>query len=346
VEIQRCSQSVLDNWRAAFVHVCQSRKTHPSNADIWDLRFHWGRMGDVMLKHVLCGTYRLSPMLVVGRGSESQPLWTSRDAVVLKFLALELQAVLPAHSLCSHVKGHGGVYGSVFRVGEVLRRGSMKFVFRTDIRGYYENIRKTSVMDLGRRYIDSPAYLRLYSQYVHYSVESKGLIYTPRQGICRGCSLSPMIGASLLWHMDQHYEAACSPDFFYTRYMDDFLFLSTKRWPLRRAIAWLCEQFSADGFQRHPDKTTVGRIDKGFDWLGGWFSPDGCDVSPRSRAAFQARLVERAQRHRRYHVSEHEIEVRLEAYKHRRLQWQQSFLKHARGEIFQQMDDTPLGHEW
>lgn len=96
------------------------------------------------------------------------------------------------------------------------------------------------------------------------------------------CALSPLIGASILWHIDDHFEQKCSPRFYYTRYMDDFLILSEQRWSVKRSIAWLYTQIHYEGYSLHPDKTTTGRLDQGFDWLGVWFSPHGKCIAPRA----------------------------------------------------------------
>ncbi|EGR8150913.1 hypothetical protein I4Y90_004725 [Salmonella enterica subsp. enterica serovar Adelaide] len=77
----------------------------------------------------------------------------------------------------------------------------------------------------------------------------------------------------------------------YARYMDDFLILSPTRWPLRRAVRMLNRHFAQAGFEQHPDKTFIGRVEKGFDWMGFWFTEKGCDgVAPRALQHFKDRL--------------------------------------------------------
>ncbi|MBC3252452.1 hypothetical protein H8I91_19495 [Serratia fonticola] len=71
---------------------------------------------------------------------------------------------------------------------------------------------------------------------------------------------------------------------FYTRYMDNFLFLTPKRWPLRRAIKYLYGFFELGGFERHSDKARIGKIEHGFDWLGVWFTPTKTTIVPRALA--------------------------------------------------------------
>ena len=44
--------------------------------------------------------------------------------------------------------------------------------------------------------------------------------------------------------------------------------------------------------EKHPDKTFIGRISRGFDFLGYWFSPAGLGVAPKT----MERCVERVSR--------------------------------------------------
>lgn len=53
------------------------------------------------------------------------------------------------------------------------------------------------------------------------------------------CALSPLIGGSLLYHIDQSFREMNPDNVFYVRYMDDFLLLTRTRWQLRRGIAQL-----------------------------------------------------------------------------------------------------------
>ncbi|EAN0642553.1 hypothetical protein EDY93_24885 [Salmonella enterica] len=73
--------------------------------------------------------------------------------------------------------------------------------------------------------------------------------------------------------------------------MDDFLILSPTRWHLRQAVRMLNRHFAQAGFEQHPDKTFIGRVEKGFDWMGFWFTEKGGDgVAPRALQHFKDRL--------------------------------------------------------
>ncbi|GAG33725.1 unnamed protein product, partial [marine sediment metagenome] len=57
------------------------------------------------------------------------------------------------------------------------------------------------------------------------------------------------------------------------RYMDDFIILSKTRWHLRKAISRLNEVISSLKLTLHPEKKFIGKINKGFDFLGYQFKP-------------------------------------------------------------------------
>lgn len=66
---------------------------------------------------------------------------------------------------------------------------------------------------------------------------------------------------------------------FYARFMDDWVILAPTRWKLRQAIKAVNEVMFELRVVQHPDKTFIGRIARGFDFLGYWFSPDGLSIA-------------------------------------------------------------------
>jgi len=67
---------------------------------------------------------------------------------------------------------------------------------------------------------------------------------------------------------------------------------SPTRWRLRKAVKAVNEMLGALRLEKHPDKTFIGRIEKGFDFLGFYFSRSGLRVA----MATVERFVERAAR--------------------------------------------------
>ena len=63
-------------------------------------------------------------------------------------------------------------------------------------------------------------------------------------------------------------EALAGPDLFYARFMDDWVVLATTRWKLRAAVKRANLVLADLKVEKHPDKTFVSRIERGFNFLG------------------------------------------------------------------------------
>jgi RNA-directed DNA polymerase len=75
--------------------------------------------------------------------------------------------------------------------------------------------------------------------------------------------LSPLLGALYLQVLDERLGQG---EAYYVRYMDDILVLTRTRWQLRRAVRTLNRTFAELKLSQHPDKTFIGRIERGFDF--------------------------------------------------------------------------------
>lgn len=307
------------DWLAAYVWLKARRRHAPPNADVWHLRFHWPQQGEALYQQVCSGNYHLQPMQLHRYHDSRWVQWCAQDALVLKWVALQVEKRLPMHERCAHIKGRGGGRQSVREVWQALASGHYPFVYRTDIRGYYRHIRKEQLLSIVRQYISDPVLSDLTEQYLYYSVEDGGEIFTPGHGICRGCALSPLMGAALLYHVDSHF--AASQGIFYARYMDDFVLLTRTRWQLRRCVKQLHEFFNLGGFETHPDKTQLGRIEHGFDWLGVWFTPEGTTIAPRALENYRVQRLRLYEQARRRGLSATEASERVQAYEVRWNRW-------------------------
>ena len=271
----------------AFDWLCQRRRHFPPNADVWHLRFHWAQEKVDLCKLLHKRRYQLSPLQKVQKADgEVIHLWSARDALVLKALSMVLAKVLPISPACTHVKGHGGLKSTVRSVYDKLPRYS--FVLRTDVKGYYASIDHFLLMEQLAKYIEDKFILNLLWQYLHRMVERGGWYREIKQGISRGCPLSPLIGAFFLTSLDNKFQ---QDGLFYVRYMDDILVLAPTRWKLRRAVKVLNETFTVLQLEKHPDKTFIGRIEKGFDFLGYHLSPKGLSPACKTVENFIARAT-------------------------------------------------------
>jgi RNA-directed DNA polymerase len=73
--------------------------------------------------------------------------------------------------------------------------------------------------------------------------------------------------------------------------MDDWVVLAPTRWKLRQAIKIINQTLNELKVEKHPDKTFIGRIERGFDFLGYRFSPRGLSIAPQTKERFKARMA-------------------------------------------------------
>ncbi len=223
------SDAVLD---AAYAWLFHRRRDYPVDADVWSFRWHWPGEKRRIRTDLLAGDFRfgLLDRITLKVGSNID-LWSARDALVLKALAIVLADVLPVSPCCTHVKGHGGATAAVRQVMAGL--GDNRFVLRTDVKSYYASIDHVLLMDRLARHIDDRATLNLLGQYMRRTAERGGSFWDHERGISLGCPLSPLMGAFFLDELDRRMERT---GLFYVRFMDDILVLAPTRWKLRRAV--------------------------------------------------------------------------------------------------------------
>jgi len=136
-----------------------------------------------------------------------------------------------------------------------------------------------------------------------------------------------LLAALHLYEFDKLWDK--HPSLWYVRYMDDIVILSSGRWPLRKAVSMLQTWLTGQGFQLHPDKTFIGRISKGFDWMGAWLSSAGvAKIAPRAINNHHNVL------HRLYEQTRHlpalRQQLRVEQYLVRWNRWAESLLGQRR----------------
>ena len=302
------SEAVLDQ---AYAWLCQRRRAFPPDADVWALRRHWQRERPRLCAELLAGTYRCAVLSrVTLKSGEEIAFWSARDALVLKALTVVLAQRLPLSPRCTYLKDHGGSKGAL---REVLRHlDAHRFVLCTDIRHYYASIEHDLVLDRLAGCLQDGRVLNLVAQYLKRTAERGGLFWDSHTGIALGCPLSPLIGAFFLHDLDQALQRL---GLFFARFMDDVLVLAPTRWKLRRAVQVLNRTLAGLHLEKHPAKTFIGRIDRGFDFLGYHLAPGRLSLARSTIEAF----VERA--HQLYEQEPGGSAVRLGAYARRWVAW-------------------------
>jgi RNA-directed DNA polymerase len=140
--------------------LCKQRKHFPVNSDVWHCRFHWDSIKPTLKRDLSSNRFTFQPLQKITKASgEVIHLWTSIDSVVLKLLSLVLSHYLPSSKLCTHLKGHGGSKQTVTLIqGEITNN---TFVFRTDVKSYYESINHEILLDKLSVYIKDKMVMNL-----------------------------------------------------------------------------------------------------------------------------------------------------------------------------------------
>jgi hypothetical protein len=276
-----------DVLEEAFAWLCERRKHHHYNSDVWQVRRWWEEKKALVQAQLLAGTYRFRELRRIRGRERVTEYWASLDALVLKAVAIVLTPLLQPHlsSRCFHLAGTGGGKAAVREVAAHLEENT--FVFRTDVKGYYASINHEILLELVRQFVPDAAVLELIDGYLRRVVAEDGVYEEISQGISLGCPLSPLMGALFLKPLD---DLMGRMGLFYVRFMDDWVILAPTRWKLRGAVRAVQELMGELKLVLHPDKTFIGRISRGFDFLGYWFTPEGLGIASKSVERFAERV--------------------------------------------------------
>ena len=283
---------VLTYLDAAYEHICHAKKEAHPNHDTWSIRFDWDQEKQSLCQKLLAGSYYFSASKAYKVGNHSISVWHSLDSVVTTALSLFLQDWLyPKIGVidqCYHLKGKG-IKAAVKTVRQLTKKYT--YTFKTDIKSYYASIDRHLVQAIFCRWIKDRRILSLLWQYCDRIEDVNGCLVSQTQGIPKGGPLSIVIGTIYLVDLDQISRTA---DTQYIRYMDDIILLSHSRHRLRQLIKQVYKVLDALGLKLAAAKTFIGRVNKGFDFLG-YHIGSSFDSVAMSQVS-QQRLKERVQR--------------------------------------------------
>ena len=223
-------------------------------------------------QQLLCGSYQLS-IVNIYRNKEGEYFsrWTSKDAVVLKAISL----VISEYNLSDgkikayHLKGTGGLKGGIRAIRDKV--GDYKYAMETDVADFYGSMDHEILFDECKEIIKDKRILRIIRQYMNRLEICDGNYQLITRGICRGCPLSPIMRGIILKSLDKRVNERYG----YVRYMDDWVILTKTRGQLREVVKLVHELMARLKFKLAIAKTYIGKISKGFDFLGYRFDSRG-----------------------------------------------------------------------
>jgi group II intron reverse transcriptase/maturase len=211
------------------------------------------------------------------------------DKVVGKGVSRILGAIYEADFLeSSHgFRPNRGCHTALKAVDTILLNRPINHVIEADIKGFFDTVSHTWMMEfLGRR-IKDPSFLRIIARFLIAGYKDSELLVESVNGVPQGGTLSPMLANVFLHYvLDEWFEKEIKPqvtgECHLVRYADDFVILVQFKDEAYRLAGLLRERFARYDLQLHPEKTRVisfGRYevenatkqkrgDNTFDFLG------------------------------------------------------------------------------
>jgi len=272
----------LDNLQTAFDWLCKQTTSRNHNSDVWDYRRAWTTRKDALRQQLLNGNFQFATVRIVEIENdagqlERREVRNAEDKLVIRAMTQVLQPVLPIPTTCTHVKGHGGLKPAVRDTQEYLAAHPDSFVMKSDVKGYAHIDHEIVMEQLHYCLPFEPEITQLVWLFLRRTTEFGGNYVEVQRGLPLAASISPLLGGLYLASMDALFEQ--DSGIFYRRYMDDWIIMQNKRHGLRKSVKMVYGVLDALGMQTHPDKTFIGKGNKGFDFLGFAICPTGLTVS-------------------------------------------------------------------
>jgi len=219
------------------------------------------------------------------------------DTTVIEWLNKQLlERINGSHGLslgsrCYHLKGRGGIKEATQDLRSYIASDDYPYIIRSDAKGYYAHIRHHKLVALLKDHEFSREVCYVTTQLCQRMTVRGGIYSECHQGIPLGCAASPALAAIYLSPLDN--AIANIPGVKYIRYMDDWIILCPSRWKMRRALKAMHLELNALGLSVHPDKTFIGKVSKGFDFLGVQFDPREQSLSNVSLDRLHIRLTQK-----------------------------------------------------
>ena len=206
--------------------------------------------------------------------------WSDSSSKILKlaFFRLRESIIRKLGAYCMHLKGRGGIKGSVRCIYNKIN--SYPYAARFDIESFYGSINhKVLFRQLDKLNID-PSLMLIIRDYVKIpDTDNKGI------GIVAGGALSTLLGAVYFLPLDKTMiKLYKKGSVFYLHYVDDIVILAKTRWKFKEAIKLMHKTLDSLQISVHTqEKRFVGKTSKGFDFLGYYFKT-GRKVKPSKKS--------------------------------------------------------------
>jgi RNA-directed DNA polymerase len=155
-------------------------------------------------------------------------------------------------------------------IREAGNRG-LNFVVDADIQGYFDSIRRKTLMELVRERVSDRRILKLIRQWLEAGVMEDGTVRETLAGTPQGGVISPLLANIYLNKLDRIWAARCSQLGILVRYADDLVAMCRSASAAREALRRIGLVMNQLGLTLHPVKTRMVDLRRGkesFVYLG------------------------------------------------------------------------------
>jgi group II intron reverse transcriptase/maturase len=158
-----------------------------------------------------------------------------------------------------------GAHDALYWLAQVIRRRHTQWVVEADIKGFFDHLGHTHLMDFLRRRIADPNVLRLIERFLKAGVMEDGAVEAGREGAPQGALVSPVLANIYLhyvldtWFTDE-FAPRCGGSASLIRYADDFVGCFARREDAEAFYEALAERLRAFDLELAAEKTAILRF--------------------------------------------------------------------------------------
>lgn len=248
-----------------------------------------------VIKKLNNNSYNLNPSKIYFINNNRINIWPALDAVVIKAVQLQLQEIVTNRQSWQNIYSMSNQGGLKQCITDVQSLGKKyKYIIKTDIADFYKTINHDILLTIIKKFTKNQVILNIVEQYCDRIEIDNGDYKHVNMGIAKGGALSPLLGHIYLSSLDDIMRS--NKHIKYIRYMDDIVILTNSKYKLRSALKTIYHELNKLCLTLSKPKTYIGRVSKGFNFLGYKFSGKPDNTTLGIAKSTVDRMLEKLQR--------------------------------------------------